>query len=337
LVAVYETWGSRLVKFFHGGSFLRHVLGYCGAVAVTTLVATVGTEPFAIYHFHHLVLYSPLANVIAVPISAMWTLPWGVVACLLMPFGLEKLALVLMGWGIDLTIWVARWVAALPGNVWSTPHLPTFGAVLIALGGCWLCLWQQKWRLWGIPAIAVGLLTLLLTRPPDIVLADFGRLLAVRTPGGDYLVTAAAEKLPRSFLAQETGARLLPWPAAGSADGALDCSTAERCVYAARGHRVALVTGTAGLPVPCQTVDAIVAQVPAGFACRSLIPVADRIDNWRYGAFGLWLAAGGVAVESANQSRGDRPWVPHPVSARERARAITAESGKTRGQADAPD
>ena len=56
---------------------------------MTTVVATFGTEPFAIYHFHHLVLYSPLANVIAVPISAMWTLPWGVVACLLMPFGLE--------------------------------------------------------------------------------------------------------------------------------------------------------------------------------------------------------------------------------------------------------
>jgi len=80
LIAVYETWGSRLAHFFHSGSFLNQVLGYAGAVAVTTVVATIGTEPFAIYHFHHLVLYSPLANVIAVPISAMWTLPWGVIA-----------------------------------------------------------------------------------------------------------------------------------------------------------------------------------------------------------------------------------------------------------------
>src|SRR4051794_11387971 len=63
LIAVYETWGSRLAHFFHSGSFLNQVLGYAGAVAVTTVVATVGTEPFAIYHFHHLVLYSPLANV----------------------------------------------------------------------------------------------------------------------------------------------------------------------------------------------------------------------------------------------------------------------------------
>jgi len=117
LVAVYETWGARLAHLFHSGSFARKVLGYFGAVAITTLVATLGTEPFAIYHFHHAVFYSPLANVIAVPISAMWTLPWGVVACLLMPLGLEKLALVPMGWGIDLTILVAQWVAVLPGNI----------------------------------------------------------------------------------------------------------------------------------------------------------------------------------------------------------------------------
>jgi hypothetical protein len=52
--------------------------------------------------------------------------------------------------------------------------------------------------------------------------------------------------------------------------------------------------------------------------------VADRIDNWRRGAIALWLAADGVTMESSNASRGDRPWVPHPVSARERARAAAA-------------
>src|SRR5438067_12602096 len=180
LIAVYEKWGAQLAQLFHRGGFGHKALGYCGAVAVTTVVATIGTEPFAIYHFHHLVLYSPLANVIAVPISAMWTLPWGVVACLLMPFGLEKLALVPMGWGIDLTILVAQWVAALPGNIWAMPRLPTAGAVLVALGGCWICLWQGTWRWWGTPVVAAGLATMLLTRPPDIILGDFGRFLAAR-------------------------------------------------------------------------------------------------------------------------------------------------------------
>src|SRR5439155_12067073 len=157
--------------------------------------ATVGTEPFAIYHFHHLVLYSPLANVIAVPISAMWTLPWGVVACLLMPFGLEALALTPMGWGIDVTILVAQWGQALPGNVWSMPRLPTTGVVLVALGGCWLCLWQGRWRIWGIPVLMAGMARMLLTRRPDLILADFGHFLAARTTDGDDRVAEAGAKI----------------------------------------------------------------------------------------------------------------------------------------------
>jgi competence protein ComEC len=325
LVAVYETWGTQLGRLLQTGSLARRIGGYFAAVALTTLIVTIGTEPFAIYHFHHVVLYSPLANVIAVPLSAMWTLPCGVVACLLMPFGLEKLALVPMGWGIDLTIAVAQWVATLPGNVWAVARLPTFGVVLVALGGCWLCLWQGRWRRFGAIGIALGLLTMLAVRPPDLVLADFGRLIAARAPDGGYFVRPTAAALDRSFLADETAAPLERWPD-GSVAGPLDCREAGRCFYAAHGMRVALVTGAAGLPVICGTVDAILAQAPAGFDCRDRIPVADRIDNWRYGAIALWLGDDGITLESANQSRGDRPWVPHPVSARERARLATLKS-----------
>lgn len=257
----------------------------------------------------------------AVPISAVWTLPWGLVACLLMPFGLEALALIPMGWGIEATIWAAQSVAGLPGNVWATPRLPMYGLVLIVLGGLWLCLWHGRWRMWGTAGIAAGFATMLLTRPPDIVLADFGRLLAARAADGDYYVAPGAEKLTRSFLMRETGAELRGWPEVGTGEhGTLDCPSEGRCFYTANGRRVALVTRETGLPVACGTVDAIVAQVPAGFACRSLIPTVDRIDNWRYGAFALWLNRDGVAIENASASRGERPWVPRPVSARERAR-----------------
>jgi len=79
LIAVYETYGARLGRLLHSRSLSGKVLGYCGGVVVTTVVATLGTYPYSIHHFHHLALYSPLANVIAVPLSAMWTLPWGVV------------------------------------------------------------------------------------------------------------------------------------------------------------------------------------------------------------------------------------------------------------------
>jgi len=311
LIAVYETYGQRLGHLLHRPSLAGRVLGYAGAVVVTTVVVTIGTDPFSIYHFHHIALYSPLANVVAVPLSAMWTLPWGVVTSLLMPFGLERFALVPMGWGIDATIAVARLVSALPGNVWPMPRLPLAGLVLVSLGGLWLCLWRGPWRRWGLVAIAAGLAGMALTHPPDIVIADIGRFLAVRAPDGHYFASAGTgERIEASFLAEETGLTLTAWPQSGS-EGALGC-TGERCRYTARGRKVEIVTGAAGLPVDCSGVDAIIAQVPAGFRCRSLVPVVDRIDSWRLGAVALWLDPGGVAIESANGSRGERPWVPHP-------------------------
>ena len=321
LIAVYETYGARLGRLLHGRSMIGKVLGYCAGVVVTTVVVTLGTYPYSIYHFHHIALYSPLANVIAVPLSALWTLPWGVVTCLLMPLGLERLALAPMGWGIDITIWAAQHVSTLPGNVWMTPPLPTEGLILISLGGLWLCLWQGAWRRWGMIAIAAGTATMLLARLPDILIADGGRFVAARAPDGHYFISAGSgEKIVRSFFASETGEATEVWPLAASAtENGLDCA-GELCRYMARGRTVAILTGASALPVGCRGLDAIVSQVPAGFHCRSIIPVIDRIDSWRRGAVALWLDRGGVIVESVNESRGDRPWVPHPRPMRDRLR-----------------
>ncbi len=315
LIAVYETFGERLGRLLHNRSLPGQVLGYCGGVVLMTVIATIGTAPFSIYHFHHLALYSPLANVVAVPLSAMWTLPWGVVACLLMPFGLEQYALVPMGWGIDATIWIARHVSALPGDVWAMPRLPLAGLVLIALGGLWLCLWRGRWRRFGLAAIVAGFACMWLTHEPDIVMADGGRFVAVRASDGHYFVAADKnEKIVRSLFVSETGSVLDDWPttasAAAAAERGLACAR-EGCRLTAHGHTVAVATGKAGLPGKCNEVDAIVAQVLAGFRCRSFMPVIDRIDSYKLGAVALWLAEEGITVESANESRGNRPWVPH--------------------------
>ena len=326
LIAVYETFGARLAHLLHRRSLRGQLSGYCGAVVVTTVVVTIGTDPFSVYHFHRVVLYSPLANIIAVPLSAMWTLPWGVVTCLLMPLGLERLALVPMGWGIDVTIWVAERVSLLPGNVWAMPRLPAAGLLLVALGGLWLCLWQGTWRRWGVIAIVAGLGTMALTRPPDVVIADTGRFVAARAPDGRYFVSAdKGEKIALSSLAQETGEALVAWPETGMGlGGGLDC-TKESCLYTAHGRRVAIITGEAALPLKCGGVDAIVSQVPAGFRCRSVMPVIDRINSWRRGAVALWLDVDGITVDSANEGRGDRPWVPHPRPKREQVRTAIGE------------
>ncbi len=66
---------------------------------------------------------------IAVPLTAMWVMPAGLVALFLMPLHLEALALVPMGWGAEAILWVARTTAALPDATIDVPHIPAWGLV----------------------------------------------------------------------------------------------------------------------------------------------------------------------------------------------------------------
>ena len=137
--------------------------------------------------------------------------------------------------------------------------------------------------------------------------------------------------MAKNLFAEETGSELLPWPDPGAAAGNLDCRDAG-CRYAAHGKTVAIVLEERALPAGCDSADAIVSQVPAGFACRKVIPVIDRIDTWRRGAVALWLTPNGIKVLGANDARGDRPWVPHPLSKAEQAKATGAGASPPAGR-----
>ena len=68
-------------------------------------------------------------------------------AFVLMPFGLEQLALWPMGKGIEIMTWCASKVAALPGATGHIPAIPPLAFVLFIIGGLWLALWQGRQRL----------------------------------------------------------------------------------------------------------------------------------------------------------------------------------------------
>ena len=72
------------------------------------MVAGLATAPFALYHFNRFALYGVAANLIAVPLTGLWIMPWAIAAFAMMPFGLEALAPAPMGWGMDAVLAVAE-------------------------------------------------------------------------------------------------------------------------------------------------------------------------------------------------------------------------------------
>lgn len=314
LIAFYEAMRERLAQWHSHAGRLRRAGLYLLGIAFTTVITTLATMPFTIYHFNRFPLYSVAANATAVPITGFWIMPWALVACLLMPFGLEGPALQAMGWGIEAVAAIAEGVTAWPGAVLTVPSMPVAGLILLSLGGLWLCIWTRGWRWLGLAPIAAGYLTLLFVRPPDILVAGDAALVAVRAADGSYLLsTTRGAKLAEETWTRRAAAEIGPaWPRAGnSADGGLSCD-ALGCLYRARGRRVALIRDGAALAEDCRGVDLVVSPVAAHRICRGPV-IIDRIDAWKKGGHAIWLDEDGIRVETVGEWRGSRPWSPLPT------------------------
>ena len=309
LIAGYEAMQPSLARL-HGRRMLRHI----AALVLTSVLAGLASAPFGAYHFGQVQVYFVLANLIAVPLTAVWVMPAGLVALALMPLGLEQLALTPMGWGIDLVLAVARFVSALPEATIRVPHMPSWGLAMVALGLAWLGLWRSRLRLAGVMAILAGLLSGLVSPAADLLVSNDARLIALDSPTGAYVQTRPGESRFVLDSWQQYWATTLsaPFPESG-APGPVRCDI-DGCRIQQGGVVVLLARSLH--PTDCTGAALVVSAEPARVVCPAL-PRIDRFAVWRDGAQAVWLGQGVATVVSDRAFRGDRPWVPpSPETAR---------------------
>ncbi|MGE3652104.1 MAG: ComEC/Rec2 family competence protein, partial [Reyranellaceae bacterium] len=291
----------------------RRVGRYAADSVLTTLVASLATSGFAIYHFNRLSLVGVVANLLAVPLCGVWVMPWGLAAMLLAPLGLEWLALAPMGIGIDWTLDIARWAASLPGAASLAPAMPGASLWLLTLGGLWLCFWRGPWRCLGLLGVALAFAVIPLQRMPDLMISEDARALAIRSARGLVLYSTRGARIPGETWTRRAGeSGVERWPDGGaSADGSLRCNDGL-CELRRGGTQVRLVMRPDALPRACAGDTPVVSVVPLRNQCRDAAWTIDRFDLWRHGAHAVWLADKGstARIETTRTARGDRPWVP---------------------------
>ncbi|MBT3917138.1 MAG: ComEC family competence protein [Rhodospirillaceae bacterium] len=315
LIAAYEFLKERNIEQDRT-VWWRRPVRYIAGIALTTIIATAATSPFAIYHFNQLAQFGLFANVLAVPVTALWIMPWAIVSFLLLPLGLAEFGLIPMGWGVELIITIAQTIAGWKGAVVIVPALPVSALVAVGIGGLWLCLWRQKWRLGGAGLVVLGFSSVFFVSSPDIVVEERGKLFAVKGSSGTLHLSSQRV----SKFAGETWLRRVGqsdqtrqnWPKQGfSQDKSLTCDRLG-CIFLQKGHKVALITDSQAVPEDCQSADIVVSAVPVPWHCPSAELVIDWFDLWRHGAHAIWLRQEGVLVENVNGKRGHRPWVLRP-------------------------
>ncbi|MBT4687038.1 MAG: DUF4131 domain-containing protein [Rhodospirillaceae bacterium] len=304
LTAIYEGLGPAMIRWRSDAGLARRLSLYFGAVLLTTLVASTATAPFALYHFNRVAMYGLAANLLAVPLTALFVMPCALLAYILLPFGLEKLALVPMGYAIEGILAIAHTVAAWPGAVTLVPAFSIGALSVMTLGGLWLCLWQGRWRYGGVLAIALGVVLATMGDPPDILIDGRGKAMAARLPDGRVLV---ATPYRRNSMTLSTWLRRWGTAEPVEDDRVMRCDRLG-CALLHESGAVGFARDPRALEDDCRIADLVLSAMPVRINCPSAQMVIDRFDLWRRGSIAVRWRDGVISVQGANDDRGDRPW-----------------------------
>lgn len=299
LVAVAE-WEQRRARLIPHGWLYRHIRG----IALTSLVASFATLPFAMYYFGRATHYAVLGNLLAMPLMGLVTMPAAALSVAAMPFGLEHAPLQLMGWSIDGMLRLGRFVSGLPGAVTVTPAFPLAALVSITLGGLWILLWRLSWRWWGLVPVAAGIGLALIAPRPDMLIASDARTIALR--GMDGLLHFPHPPKDRfaatRWLLRDGDGR--DWKDAVD-DAPLHCDGLG-CIAERKGLVIAMSLRPEALDEDCGRADIVVSAAPLTSCAKPRLALgAQQIAEG--GGYAITLSP--LHAVSVNQRRGKRPWV----------------------------
>jgi competence protein ComEC len=180
-------WARRFFAAQEDGR-LRRIARQIGALLMTGLVVEIALAPIALFHFHKSGVYGALANLVAIPLTTFVIMPMEALALLFDTLGLGAPFWWVTGKAIGALIGLAHFVAETPGAVTRIPTMPTESFAAFVTGGLWLCLWRGRLRLLGALPCAAALATLPFLVPPDLLITNDGRHLALRGDDGGYAI-----------------------------------------------------------------------------------------------------------------------------------------------------
>lgn len=312
LIAFYESLSDRFSSLLYGRGLLYRISTYFIVTLLTTIVASIATAPFALYHFHRVALLPGLlANMAAVPLTSLMVMPLGLVGLVLMPFGWEGIFFKWAMQCIDIIIKVAHQTATMQGSVLNVSAWPVYALIVIVFGALWLAIWLGRIRWLGVPIMICGIIFAFNMPQFDVLLSNDGKLIALHAPNGDLAFSSSrAERYTKdSWNKAYGGENKLYWPLIGDLDEVdLTCDDAG-CIFTKDSMRIAFPKTQMAAALDCQKADFIIApqfyELPT--ACTNKNKIT-RQDVKRNGAHSIQVKEQEINVKTVRDVRGSRPW-----------------------------
>jgi len=306
LITGYEAFKNPLALYMANGGYIRRFIIYAGGLAFTSLLATLATLPFTIALFHRFSLHAIEANLLAVPLTSLVIMPSALLTCLLAPFGIGEYPLWVFERSLEGLIYIASTVASWPGaNIWvARPSLLSF--LFVVIGGLWLCLWQVRWRRWGLLPMALGCLMTFWSQSPHLLIDDQAKIAALYDNGTLYVSSMRRGKFTAETWQQSLAANIIE---------PLDC---ENGICKSKILERPVLIFEDQEKQRCVPGAILIHLEPKQASCPDAFIVLDRFDVWRGGSHAIWITPNGYSIEKARDIQGNRPWTGKAIPRKNR-------------------
>ena len=308
LIWAYDKMRPYTAHLYQDRGVVRRAGLYIGGIAMTSLLASFATMPFALYHFQHWSLYGLLANIFAMPVMGVVVMPLAVISYMAMCVDLAYYPLLVMGAGVEWILDVARYVAGLDGAVLYLPALSHLTFTCLVLAGV---LWMIGPNIARIIAVLLCLISLYdpFDRP-DIMISSNSKLVGYydREAHRLYVSSLQAERYNREQWRQYLGSpEVLKWPLHGE-EGPILCDEAA-CRFEARGLHISIPRQAYAFPKECEWADIMIVMKPPSPECGGA-HIIDRLDTYYNGSISLYFHRDGTyQMKNSLDERGQRSWV----------------------------
>lgn len=292
------------------------------SLIITGIAIELVLAPIALFHFHKAGLYGAMANVVAIPLTTFWIMPFEAVALFFDLMGLGAPFWWLAGQGIFAILTLAHMVSGLPGAVTMMPAMPDWAFGALISGALVFGLLKTKMRYAGAVIFLIGLAAMVTAPRPDILVTGDGKHLAIVDRNGEIaFLRANAGEFVSDMLFEKAGTsakvRLIEnWPG-------VRCSS-DICILtidsAARQWRILATRSPYQVPTlemvaACNRVDIVISDRWLPQSCAPKWMKADRNMLQETGGLAFYLADNKVI--SVHQDSAHMPWVQAARAARE--------------------
>lgn len=310
-----NVWAGQLKQ----GGIMRRILFYLAGMVMTSLLATIATAPFTLYHFQQFPFYSVIGNLLALPVISFVVMPASVLAYLLMPLGLHDIPLWVMGKGITAMLEISSQIAGWPYASISLAAWPLAALISFVIGGLILMLARGPARALCLIPLAAGCLFVLFHKAPDIMVSSSGKLVMVRLDKETLLLSnRRSDKFTAESWVREAGfepdqVKLFPKEGKIEAgENSISCD-AYGCLVRIKGKTIGLSFDPRTVAEDCARVDLMIATKPSAGESGCDTQLIHYGDLKRKGSHALYLNDKDIRIETVAGKRGERPWTGNAV------------------------